>query len=85
MSYEKEILFDFNQVIMVRYYLRSDELKLDSWSLYCGNVEIIPDRETADEIEILVANFLEKEYARNVLNYDSDFRESQLEKRYYER
>lgn len=82
MSYRQEFYFDFMQTIVLEYSLGSNSLKVDSWKLFFEDREIIPDRHTSEEIELMLAKFLEKEYSRNALNYFQDRLEARLEKRY---
>lgn len=86
MSYEKTLDFNEEQDIDFEYELQGDKLVCTNWKLidfYKGNGwELVPDRETAEEIENFIANWLEKEYSKNAMNYISDMQDCLQEKRW---
>lgn len=76
MSFEKTLGWEFGQEIDVKYSMSPEGLKVDRWTLYSGNAKIIPDRDTSQEIEELVADFLEKEYSVYGYSYNQEMREA---------
>lgn len=80
MSYEKEFAWEYGQTIAMEYSLGPGELKLDSWRLYKFDTEIIPNREIADEINIMLEEWLKLEYNKNSWNYHIEFQEAMVEK-----
>lgn len=76
MSYEKELPWEFGQTIAFEYSTNSSELKLDKWRLFYKNMEIVPTREIADEIEVELANWLETEYSKYGYSYKQEMREA---------
>ena len=82
MSYEKEFHFDHKQIIRLEYSYEFDHLKVNNWTLFRDDISLVPDRETSEEIELLIAKFLEREYSRNDYNYQQDKVATILEKRY---
>lgn len=80
--YEKEFVWDYNQFVTMEYNFTGQALQLVSWKISRGIVELFPDSQTATEVEIMLANWLEKEYSKNAFNYFIDWQECMQEKRW---